>query len=313
MIARLTCFASAIALALVAPAHAQEAPAQPPAPAAATAAPAAEPKTPAIPALWKVADEDTTIYLFGTIHILPAGMDWNSGAVKTALGTTDELVTEIDMSPAAMAKMGQLISTMAMLPEGTTLRSLMDADQKAAYEAGLAKIGVPAGALDPFKPWFAALQVANAAFMKSGMSPQDGVELNLEKALPADTKHNALETAEYQLGIFDSLPQDVQVEYLLETVDEFETFGPMLQQMTDTWAAGNVDELADLLNDTLEEDPVLAQRLLYDRNANWADWIEQRLDQPGTVFIAVGAGHLAGDKSVQADLAAEGIETARVQ
>ena len=47
------------------------------------------------PALWKVADDDTTVYLFGTIHALPEGKDWYSGTIAKAFDASGELVTEI--------------------------------------------------------------------------------------------------------------------------------------------------------------------------------------------------------------------------
>ena len=81
--------------------------------------------------------------------------------------------------------------------------------------------------------------------------------------------------------------------------------------MVADWMKGDADGLAVLLNDELD-DPVLYKRLLTDRNAHWAQWIDQRLKQPGTVFVAVGAGHLAGQQSVQEQLRKRGIKARRV-
>ena len=113
---------------------------------------------------------------------------------------------------------------------------------------------------------------------------------------------------EEQLAIFDSLPVETQIRFLMETAEGVDDIKAMLDLMVAEWAEGDADELARLINESMT-DPLLAERLLYARNANWARWIEERLDAPGTVFVAVGAGHLAGDQSVQ-EL---GIETARVQ
>jgi uncharacterized protein YbaP (TraB family) len=79
------------------------------------------------------------------------------------------------------------------------------------------------------------------------------------------------------------------------------------------WASGDTDRLAAQLNEDLRTTPRLAQLLLTDRNARWADWIAARLDKPGTVFVAVGAGHLAGSDSVQAMLAKKGLRAERVK
>jgi uncharacterized protein YbaP (TraB family) len=82
--------------------------------------------------------------------------------------------------------------------------------------------------------------------------------------------------------------------------------------MIEAWEKGDADELARLMNQD-EDEPELMEKLLYARNKAWAEWIRARLDRPGTVFIAVGAGHLAGQGSVQDDLRAMGIASVRVQ
>ncbi|WP_230784264.1 TraB/GumN family protein [Citromicrobium bathyomarinum] len=265
------------------------------------------------PALWRVADADTTIYLFGTVHALPSDVDWYSGPVKTALDESSTLVTEIDMSPEALAEIGPMIQQIAILPEGTSLRGMMSEEQRETYEAAMASLGVPPEAFDNLEPWFAALQLSNIAFAKAGFQPQNGTETVLE-ATVGDTKgRDALETPRYQFSIFDELPMDAQIDYLVETAAEIDTLGPMLDEMIAEWAEGDVEALGHLLNDALQSDPVLAERLLYARNANWAVWIDDRLDTPGTIFMAVGAGHLAGTNKLQDLLAERGIQAVRVQ
>ncbi|NCP17884.1 MAG: TraB/GumN family protein [Erythrobacter sp.] len=265
------------------------------------------------PALWRVADDDTTIYVFGTVHALPEDIDWYTGPVKDALSESDELVTEVDMTPESMATIPAIVQKTAMLPAGTTVRSLMNGTERATYEGALTDLGMPVNSLDQLEPWFAALTLSQVAFQKAGFTGENGTETVLE-SIVGDTKgRDALETIEFQLSIFDGLPQDAQVEYLIETAQEIDGIAPMLQTMIDEWAAGDVDDLGELLNEALEADPALANRLLYARNANWASWIDERLDQPGTVFMAVGAGHLAGNQSLQDKLAERGISITRIQ
>ena len=265
-----------------------------------------------VPALWKVADEDTTIYLFGTVHALPADTDWYRGALADALEESGELVTEIDSTPETIATLQQVIAERAMLQEGT-LRALMDDEQRAIYEGAMQKLSLPAGSFDRFEPWFAALMLSNTALTSAGISPEAGVEKVLEGTAGADIARGALETAEFQMAIFDELPMESQIAFLIDGAQEIDNMAAQLQQMIDEWAVGDADGLAALLNDAFADDPVLADRLLYSRNANWAVWIDDRLDEPGTVFMAVGAGHLAGRNSVQELLAQRGITTLRVQ
>jgi uncharacterized protein YbaP (TraB family) len=263
------------------------------------------------PALWKVADEDTTIYLFGTVHVLPQGIEWYDATIANALDSSDMIVTEIKMDKASEAELQQLSMNLGLLPAGTTLRSLLTPEQTAAYEAGLAKLGAPPQAFDPLKPWLAGLTLSLLPLMQQGYTPDSGVEKVL--LAKAGTKgQGALETAEFQLGIFNGMTTEAQVAFMMEAVAGMDEVKPMLDRMVAEWAKGDADQLAAIMNDGMS-DPAVAEALLYSRNANWAEWVDTRLDTPGTVFVAVGAGHLAGAKSVQDYLAQKGITVARVK
>ncbi len=266
-----------------------------------------------VPALWKLADEDTTVYLFGTVHMLPPGVPWNTGPVKDALASSDTLVTEIDITPGAEAEIGEMFQAKGMLPQGATLRGLMNAEQRATYEAGLGKLGMPAEAFDQMEPWLVAIVLGQVVAQGAGFNPEYGVEEVLEQTAPAGIERGALETIEFQVSVFDELPVDQQLLYLLDgAADPLEGI-KILNDLVDMWSQGRVEALGELMNDGFESHPNLGERLLYQRNANWAEWIDDRMDAPGTVFIAVGAGHLAGERSVQDYLAERGFETTRVQ
>lgn len=298
----LTSTASALALFASGPALAEqtsEAPAQ------------ATKAEPAGPALWKVADEDTTIYLFGTVHALPSGLDWYDEDIASALNASDTLVTEIRMDSASEAAMQEIAMQKSVLPEGTTLRSLLDDDQTAAYETALGSLGLPGAAFDRFEPWMAGLTLTILPLMQQGYSPETGVEKVLLGKI-GDKPQDALETADFQLNLFDSLPQDKQITFLMEAVEGMGEAKEMLDAMVAEWIEGDADALAELMNEGLS-DPELAEALLYSRNANWVEWISNRLDAPGTVFVAVGAGHLAGEKSVQDLLSEREIAVERIQ
>lgn len=306
---------AALALAFTAPLQAREqaqaqAPARkPPAETATTTRPADAPRK-LSPALWKVADDDTTIYLFGTVHALPKGLVWLDGPVAAALDASSELITEIPEVPAAE----QQKAVMAIgLLQGETLRSLMADADRAAFEALLARLGVPPQAFDPLEPWLAGMTLAVMPYARAGYGASDGVETVLRKAAREKGKTlGALETVDYQLGLFDGLPRAAQLAFLAQAVADFDKGAGMIATMTEAWGAGDADGLGKLLNQEMD-DPALAETLLFQRNRNWARWIRERLQQPGTVFVAVGAGHLAGQGSVQDALKAQGVATMRVQ
>lgn len=304
LLRRLACLFFAIVSALSITASAQ--------PVATAPAPAATPVAePIAPALWKLSDADTTIWLFGTIHALPEGVDWFHGPVRAAFDGSQELVTEI--TEANPVEMQQLVLQHAVLPQGQSLRGMLTPAQKAAYEKQLAGLGLPLQAFDGYEPWYAAVALSTLPLMRTGYDPRFGVEQVLDaQAKALGRKHSGLETPAFQIGLFDSLPLDAQKRYFADVVDQLPTVAEQLGQMVAAWRRGDAEALAKLMNDE-EDDPALLEMLLVNRNKAWAQWVKQRLDRPGTVFVAVGAGHLAGPGSLQEQLAAQGLKTTRVQ
>ncbi len=263
------------------------------------------------PALWVVKDEDTTIYLFGTIHVLKPGLSWFDEAVKDAFDKSGELVIEMIQPDAATAQATLL--PLAMNASGPTLTEKLPADKRPAIAKAAGDLGIPLTMLDRFDPWFAAITLTMAGLPQLGYDPESGAEPVLQAAAKAAGKPvRGLETFEQQLGYLDGLPEPVQVKFLVSTLDEMPKMGAELDKMVTSWAKGDPDTLAATMNEGMRETPELGKVLLTDRNARWAKWIEQRLAQPGTVFIAVGAGHLAGRDSVQAQLAKHKLKAVRI-
>jgi uncharacterized protein YbaP (TraB family) len=263
------------------------------------------------PALWKVSDDDTTIFILGTVHILPDGIDWFGGRVEEAFDSSELLVTEI--TGGDPLTMQALVMDKAMLRDGQTLRGLLTDKERADYEAALTSLGVPLNKFDSFDPWYASVGLSTLPLMQEGFASENGVEEFLHaRATQRGLDQEGLETPEFQLSMFDSLPLQVQKNYLFEIISDLPTIRTELKSMIDAWKSGDADELARLMNSS-QSDPVLIEKLLTSRNKAWARWVDQRLDKPGTVFLAVGAGHLAGDGSLQDQLAASGIVSQRLQ
>ena len=263
------------------------------------------------PALWQIADQDTTIYLFGTIHALPRGVQWFSGPIATAFRSSDELVTEIaGNDPAQVAG---LTARLAMLPQGKTLRGELAEKDRKAFERALAFHGLPPDAYDRFEPWFAAVALANLPLTKAGYDQAAGVEATLDaQAKALKRPHIGLETPEYQLGLFDTLPAETQRHYLNGIVEHTPTIAGELIAIVEAWKRGDAGRLAQLMNAD-EDDPRMVEALLTGRNRAWAQWIKARMDKPGKVFLAVGAGHMAGKDSVLDQLQRLGFTARRLQ
>ncbi|MEY4671040.1 MAG: hypothetical protein RLZZ415_919 [Pseudomonadota bacterium] len=263
------------------------------------------------PAMWKVSDADTSIYLFGTIHLLPRGLNWFHGALAEAFGSADELVTEIP--DVDQAESQSVLLKRGILPAGQSLRDQMSASERAKFEQTLAGFGLPAAAFDRFKPWYAAVVLATLPLQRKGYALANGVETELaNRNLAQGRARIGLETLDYQLALFDGFPAKVQRRYLFEVIDALPDIDKDVGEMVAAWRDGDAAKLAELMN-AEEDDPVMIEALLTNRNKAWARWIKARLDRPGTAFIAVGAGHLGGAGSVQDELKAMGIKSARVQ
>ncbi|MBA3835493.1 MAG: TraB/GumN family protein, partial [Sphingomonas sp.] len=274
--------------------------------------PAAAPLPDADPAIWVVKDADTTIYLFGTFHALDCKHDWFNDEVKTAFDGSNELVMELaNVSDQAAAQ--QAIARHAVDSSGKPLTQKLSPATRAKYLRALGDIGVPALAFDNFKPFFPALAIVMANAQKLGFTGEQGAEQVLTKAAKDGGKPIAgLETIDFQMGLFANMPEADQIKMLEETLDDLDEIAPMFARMNDYWTRGDAEGFAKLMNEMSVQSPAAHKLLLIDRNATWAEWIDQRLDKPGVVFVAVGAGHLGGKDSVQDMLAKRSIQSSRV-
>ena len=282
----------------------------------ATPAPTAQAPLPdADPAMWVVRDDDTTIYLFGTFHLLD-GRPWFNDEVRTAFDTSDELVVEVLMpeDQAQQAAMMQpIIMRYAIDPQGRTISSRLTPAQNESLNRTLSALGVPAAAFDRFEPWFVTMTLTTAAAQQLGLNLQNGPETVLRRAAAERRmREGELETMESQIRILDGIPEEDQLKGLREALDDTEELRRKLAPMLEAWSTGDAERLAALLNEGLAQDRTLYDALFTNRNANWARWIQDRMSRPGTVFMAVGAGHLAGRGSVQDQLRALSIASERV-
>lgn len=264
------------------------------------------------PALWVIRDEDSTLYLFGTVHVLRPGTLWRWAVVEDAFDSADRLVLEIS-NPDDQAAMMPLIQQHGMSPD-RPLSQLLNAEERSKLDAAAQAMGASGAALDPMRPWLAALTLSVAPLIKAGYDPQSGVELVLKgRAAAAGKEIGGLETIDEQIRILAGFPEAVQLDFLRSTLEDFENATTELDGMVEAWANGDVRAIDRLgVQPMRRENRAVYDALLVRRNVNWADQIETMLEGSGTVFIAVGAAHLAGGDSVQSLLNRRGVEVERI-
>lgn len=266
------------------------------------------------PAMWMLSDADTTIYLFGTIHLLPKGLDWKSGKLDDALTKSDELIIETIIDEKNPMEFMTALQSLSSSPNLPPLRERVPEDKRAALDAAVKASGVPALVYDRMETWAAAFLLLGSKFRGIGLVPEDGVEIVLRKSfLDKGKPIEALESNAEQLGFFDRLPEDAQLSLLLGAIGTDKNMQAEFTAMLDAWKAGDVDKIAKTFDKDLAETPAIRDALMIQRNRNWAKWIDERMDEPGSVMIAVGAGHLAGSESVQHYLETKGYRVQRVQ
>lgn len=262
------------------------------------------------PALWRIADEDSEIWLFGSVHVLPRDLHWRSDAVEAAFAAADEFVTETDTSDAATAQVSQLMAQHGALPPGQTLSALIGRDEAHRVARAARDLGADPAALERTRPWLAALHLSYLYAARSGHSAEAGVEAVLTREAHArGMRLSYFESPEQQVRILADLSPEAEQRFLAVTVREIENDAGALAEMDRAWASGDTAELARLLDaDWDDAGGEVHEAVILRRNRAWADEIERRLDGSGAMFIAVGAAHLVGEGSVVALLRARGIE-----
>jgi uncharacterized protein YbaP (TraB family) len=264
------------------------------------------------PAMWVVKDADTTIYLFGTVHILKPEINWRSDRIDAAFRSSENIWMELAEDAPTAVSQAQIwrygkdpahpLSTKLSPEERQRLRA-------AAVRAGIAPVS-----LESLRPWLAAIVLSMAPMEQAGYQSKFGIENQLRVTARAANKTiKGLETIDQQFGFLAGLPPELELAMLAQIVEMQMEGVDQLDRMVGAWLAGDVDQLAELMTGDSEvlADNVIYKRLLVDRNQQWAKQISDMMTEPGSHFIAVGAAHLAGTDSVQALLAKRGLNVAR--
>jgi len=277
-------------------------------------APASARTEAAHPALWEVSDADTTIYLFGTIHLLPQNYQWRTTKFDQAVQGSQQLVVETIVDDKNPTKLMSVLAGLGFAKGLPPLAQRVPPEKRAALAAAIKRSGVPAPMFDQMKTWTAAFLLLGDQFRDMGLKGGEGVEAVLRNTFSGEGKPiGELETNAQQLGFFNTLPEQAQVALLLGALDQPKGMSEEFNGMLAAWSRGDVEGIARTFDRDLAASPELRQTLIRQRNSNWRAWIEQRMAQPGAVMIAVGAGHLAGRESVIAMLKKDGYRVRRVQ
>jgi uncharacterized protein YbaP (TraB family) len=265
------------------------------------------------PALWAIKDKDSTIYLFGTVHVLKPTTQWRSPRIAKAFQDADDVVMEIEQ-PEDAATTRALMLKYGVDP-AAPLSTKLKPESYAKLQAAAQGMGFPPQALEPMRPWLAALTVSLTPLLRAGYDPESGVEKLLSvQAKAAGKPISAFETMEQQVRFFADMTPAQETQLLESTLDEIDDGPAKIDALVTAWAAGDQAELKRQMVDEMQSEyPDIYKLLLVDRNRDWANQLKTKLAGSGVSFVAVGAGHLAGPDSLQAQLKALGIEAKQVK
>lgn len=267
------------------------------------------------PALFVVRDADSTLYLFGTVHVRPHGAPWGGPEVQEALAASQEVWTELEISPAADAEAQRLVLSLGLAPPDHPLSTWLDAQQQQRLAALETRYALPANVIDRMQPWLAGITLSMAPMAQAGFDPQSGVDRAIDAEAEAHGKHTrAFETVDQQLHFLSNLSADAQRQMLLDAIDEADEGPRELLELSHAWERGDLDHIERLVvADTEQKYPELYGVLFRNRNAAWVEVLTQEMAGSGTDFIAVGAGHLVGHDGLVAQLRARGFHVERVR
>lgn len=278
------------------------------------------------PPVWVIEDEDSTLYLFGTVHVLDPEIEWFTPRIEQALGEAGEVWFELPM-PASMEEM-QAHMLPAMLQRALSpdrpLSSLLTDEEKDQLARALARTPAPEQlgmALENMKPWFAIMTLGAGPLMSAGYEAEAGVDMVLagiahERGVPVRGFETLEQHSDFQSG--SSEEEQLEALRIFLSFDD-ETFDAELARgdaAFRVWMTGETAPLDAIITDWSTDVSAMREVLNYDvmvanRNEDWAGQIEDMLTGAGVAFIAVGAGHLVGPDSVQARLAVRGISAER--
>jgi hypothetical protein len=251
----------------------------------AAASPTVTPTAPANPAMFVVRDADTTIYIFGTFHALNGKAGWFNSHIRDAFENSNELVLEtlVPEGPAPVQSLGQTF----------------------------------VAPVTPSASFLATSRMAITAGKSQGMQVANGADMVLRHTAELEGKPvEGLETLESQLAMFTRMPSTGAaigpVPGTSVDASPMKSLSVAMTEMQSAWKRGDQSIFVRMLDQLNQASPTTYRMLFTDRNRRWADWVAARMQTPGTVFVAVGAGHLAGKDSLLVQLAQRGIESQRV-
>ncbi len=253
--------------------------------------------------LWEINGNGlkTPSYLYGTIHLIPVSDFFITEPTKKALSAARRVTFEINIKdmtdPSALFN----LLNEATMKDGKKLRDLLNDQDYKIVQSKFEKTGFPLKMFERLKPMFLSAMLESGGKDDSGAAKAATTSYEMEFMKIADTQHKTfggLETAEFQLSIFDSIPYEKQAAMLVKEIKTNDgSDRDELKKMIDIYKTQNITALNQMIQSGDSEISGYEDILLANRNKHWIP-VMQKMMQQEPVFFAVGAGHLGGEKGV---------------
>ncbi|QYO78249.1 TraB/GumN family protein [Devosia salina] len=267
----------------------------------------------AAPALWQVRDADSSVWLFGSVHLLSPETNWRSTTLDKAIDKADRVYFETDLSAEAQVRITALTFEVGFNKDGQLLSDVIGPELTDRVREAAESYGIPMAALLTMRPWMAAMTLSSGPMLDSGYEAALGVEAVISAQVPGG-RQAYLETPEQQLDFLAGGSLEEQIGMLEATLDTLGAMQTDLDALVNAWAAGQPEELGALFTEQMGDfDQGMVDRLIDLRNANWVDQIDAMLERNENALIVVGAAHLTGTSSVVRLLETRGYISNRVQ
>lgn len=265
------------------------------------------------PAIWVAKDFDSTLYLYGTVHLLPDNLVWQREDMRQAFDEAGTVFFEVDTGPKGQVDATVLTTSLGLRSDGLRLSDRLDNYQLNLMEAAANNGDLTIAALDGMQPWLAAEYLTFAAAQNAGLSADLSADEALKSRAARDRKNVIyLESLETQIRASADLPEYIQIDVLTETMEQFNRLGQDATEIADQWSVGGTDYLTDkLIRPMKSRAPEVFNSLLRDRNRAWAKTLTRFMEDSGTGFVAVGTAHLLGEESLLSELREQGYSVQR--
>ncbi|MGA9853489.1 MAG: TraB/GumN family protein [Gammaproteobacteria bacterium] len=254
--------------------------------------------TSAIPArhfLWRISRGHETLYLVGSIHALNPDDYPLPAEMETAFRHSRALVEELNLTLVDPAGVQQEALSMGAYPRGKSLRTELSPAMYQQVAATAQKLGIDMDRLDRLRPWLGSIAILDMQLTQADFDPSEGVDHHFaDEAQMAGKRVIGLETSRYQLGLLARLPEKVQEDMLLQSLNEAENFQAEMLALITAWEKGDTAAMEKIMQQDFKNYPLAYKLLIADRNRAWMPRLERLIHSGRQYFVVVGALHLVG-------------------